>query len=638
MASSLNVLSAPPSPGKQRKKNPPAPVKQKPKISAGKYPLGATLLAGGEGVAFSVWAPQADAVSVVGEFNSWQAGAHPLERNENGVWSGVVSAAGEGHEYRYALQRGAAKFTRVDPRAIKVTNSIGNGVVWTPKGPAGAEWKTPDTVPFKAPTLDRLVIYELHIGTFNAISGQGPGTFATAIAKLPYLRDLGINAIEVMPIAEFAGDRSWGYNPAHPWAVETAYGGPEGFKAFVDAAHREGIAVILDVVYNHFGPGDLALWQFDGWSENNLGGIYFYNDWRAATPWGESRPDYGRGEVRTYIRDNALMWLNLYGVDGLRWDATVYVRSCSGKPHDPGDALNEGWTLCQWLNDELRRARPDFITIAEDLRDDTWIVKDTGAGGAGFNAQWDGAFVHPVRASLLVAEDQQRDLNQVISALRCRYEDDAFRRVIYSESHDEVANGKARLPSEIDPGTTDSYPARKRSALGAVLTLTAPGVPMLFQGQEFLEDGWFRDEVPVDWAKLGEHAGIHALYRDLVHLRLDRGQSSAGLCGQYLEINHVNHTQKILGYRRWNEGGAGDDVMVVINFSTQPVDNYTLGVPTGGTWHVRLNTDSKAYSGDFSDQGPATADAQPEPQDGYTHRITAALAAYSALILSQNRC
>lgn len=631
------ALSSRPPLKKYRQKSTTAPVDQKPRTSGQEYPLGATLLAGGNGVAFGLWAPNADAVSVVGEFNSWKAGAHPLERKDNGVWTGVVSTAGEGQEYRYALQRGEATFTRVDPRAIKVTNSIGNGIIWTPAGKNGEAWDSQSNISFKAPTLDRLVVYELHIGTFNAVAGEDPGTFASAIAKLPYLRDLGINAVEVMPIAEFAGDRSWGYNPAHPWAVETAYGGPEGFKAFVDAAHREGIAVILDVVYNHFGPGDLGLWQFDGWSENNLGGIYFYNDWRASTPWGESRPDYGRGEVRAYIRDNALMWLNLYGVDGLRWDATVYVRSCSGKPQDPGDALHDGWSLCQWLNNELRQAKPDFITIAEDLRDDTWLVKDTGGGGAGFSSQWDSAFVHPVRASLLVAQDEQRDLNQVISALRCRYEDDAFRRVIYSESHDEVANGKARLPSEIDPGTTDSYPARKRSVLGAVLTFTAPGVPMIFQGQEFLEDGWFRDEVPVDWAKLGEHAGIHALYRDLVHLRLDRGQSCAGLCGQYLEINHVNHAQKILGYRRWSKGGAGDDVMVVINFSTQPVENYALGVPTGGAWQVRLNTDSKSYSGDFSDQGPATAEAQPEPHDGYTHRITVALAAYSALILSQNR-
>lgn len=114
-----------------------------------------------------------------------------------------------------------------------------------------------------------------------------------------------------MPVCQFTGKYSWGYNPSHPWAVSSIYGGPEGFLAFVEASDSHGIAIILDVVYNHFGPGDLALWQFDGWSENGLGGIYFFNNWRARTPWGDSRPDYGRGEVRTYIRDNALMWATI---------------------------------------------------------------------------------------------------------------------------------------------------------------------------------------------------------------------------------------------------------------------------------------------------------------------------------------
>ncbi len=126
---------------------------------------------------------------------------------------------------------------------------------------------------------------------------------------------------------EFAGDRSWGYNPAHPFAIESTYGGPAGFQRFVKAAHQKGIAVLVDVVYNHFGPSDLSLWQFDGWSENGMGGIYFYQDWRANTPWGDTRPDYGRREVRQYIRDNALMWLEDYRCDGLRFDATAYIRN-----------------------------------------------------------------------------------------------------------------------------------------------------------------------------------------------------------------------------------------------------------------------------------------------------------------------
>ena len=615
------------------------PVSKIPKMSAKKkaptsvphqeFPLGATVLPDALGVAFRVWAPFADAVSVVGPFNDWKNEATPFTRDDHGTWSGIAAEAREGDEYLFSLRRGEdSPFTRVDPRALKVTNSAGNGIIWTPA-------PLPEvTTNFAPPPLDALVIYEMHIGTFNAEAGKSPGTFSSALEKLPYLQDLGINCVEIMPVAEFAGDFSWGYNPAHPWAVESCYGGPEGLAAFVKAAHEHGIAVILDVVYNHFGPGDLSLWRFDGWSANNLGGIYFYNDERASTPWGESRPDYGRPEVRTYIRDNAMLWLKVYGVDGLRWDATAYVRTRDG---NEGSELPDGWSLCQWLNDELKREKPGFITLAEDLRQNTWVVKDTGGGGAGFSAQWDAAFVHPVRAALAAARDEDRDLNGIIDALRHCYEGDAFRRVVYSESHDEVANGKARLPSEVDSASPDSYPARKRSALGAVLSLTAPGVPMIFQGQEMLEDEWFRDEVPLDWAKLAQHGSIHALYRDLAALRRDTRGFTAGLKGQHLETNHVNHQGKVLGYRRWREDeGNGDDVMVLINLSTYPKTSYEIGVPRGGVWQVRLNTDSTAYSGDFNDEGPNAAASRPDPLDGYAHRITVDLAPYSALILSRD--
>lgn len=596
--------------------------------SAKEYPLGHTVLPEGRGVAFRVWAPNADHVAVIGDFNDWSPLAHPLKKDADGNWSGAVANAGEGQAYRYLLRRGEDEFTRIDPRALKVTNSVGNGIVWTPPP------LSPTTREFIPPALDALVVYELHIGTFRIAPGGVRGNFEAAAGQLPYLRDLGVNCVELMPVAEFAGDLSWGYNPAHPWAVESCYGGPEGLRAFVETAHAHGIAVVLDVVYNHFGPGDLHLWQFDGWSHDGMGGVYFFNDDRAHTPWGSSRPDYGRGEVRAYIRDNAMMWLETHGVDGLRWDATAYVRTKDG---NEGCDIPEGWSLCQWLNDELRAAKPGFITIAEDLRDNPWVVKDTGAGGAGFCAQWDGGFVHPVRAVLAAVRDEDRNLDAVAGALRRKFEDDAFRRVVYSESHDEVANGKQRMPSEIDGDAPDSFPARKRSTLGAVLTLTAPGVPMLFQGQEFLEDGWFRDERPLDWRKLALHGSIHALYRDLIRLRRDLDHRTAGLTGQHIEVNHVDHEGKVIAYRRWREGGAGDDVLVVINLSGQTRRGRAVGVPAEGRWHVRLNTDSSAYSGDFKDRGPDHCDSAPEPLDGYEHRVVVDLGPYSALILSQDR-
>ena len=160
--------------------------------------------------------------------------------------------------------------------------------------------------------------------------------------------------------------------------------------------------MILDVVYNHFGPGDLDLWQFDGWSENDRGGIYFYNDDRAHTPWGDTRPDYGRDEVRQYILDNVFMWLEEYHVDGLRFDGTAYIHSFPG----PGDQdLPEGWSLLQWINSQVAEQFPGRITIAEDLQNNKWLTKDVGAGGAGFGSQWDAKFVHPIRQAVITPED-----------------------------------------------------------------------------------------------------------------------------------------------------------------------------------------------------------------------------------------
>ncbi len=282
------------------------------------------------------------------------------------------------------------------------------------------------------------------------------------------------------------------------------------FKRFVKRAHDHGIAVILDVVYNHLGPSDLDLWQFDGWSENNLGGVYFYNDDRANTPWGPTRPDYGRVEVRQYITDNATMWLEDYHVDGLRFDGTVYIRTS----HGPGSAdLPDGWSLLQAINTQVAQRFPGRITIAEDLQNNKWLTKEVGAGGAGFGSQWDSNFVHPIRQAVITPQDEQRSLAAIRDAICYRYNDDAFDRVIYSESHDEVANGRARVPQEVNPKDPKGWYAQKRSTLAAAMVFTAPGIPMLFQGQEFLEGEWFRDTIPLDWDQRDEFHGIVRLYR-----------------------------------------------------------------------------------------------------------------------------
>ena len=581
------------------------------------------------GCRFAVWAPHAEEVYVVGTFNNWNKTAHPMTKNPDGVWFNDVPGAKIGDEYRYRIMTNGQEYLRIDPYARQVTNSVGNAIIKTLHRRNKSSHFTP-------PPLNKMIIYELHIGTFGKKDGrEGPGTLERSIDRLSYLSELGINAVEVMPLAEFGGEYSWGYNPSQIFAVESDYGTPRSFRDFVNEAHRLGIAVIVDVVYNHFGPTDLDLWQFDGWHENERGGIYFYNDERAQTPWGETRPDYGRKEVREYIRDNALMWLQEFDVDGLRWDMVAFIRNVHGHNDDPENDLPDGWSLMQWVNQEIKKTKSTAFTIAEDLQGNPFLTKNQNDQGAGFDAQWSSLFVHTVRAALIEAEDSARDLGTVKDAIQQRYDLDAFERVIYTESHDEIANGRARVPEEVDPGKASSWAAKKKSTLGAVLVFTAPGIPMIFQGQEFLEDDWFHDQDPIDWSKKDRFAGILRLHRDLIACRLNRDARTKGLSGQQVDVYHTNEADKIIAYHRWESGGPRDSVVVVANFSYHPLENYEIGMPATGEWIVRFNSDGQHYDQDFGNLGDSAVLAEAIGRDGLPAQAKVKVAPYSALILSQ---
>lgn len=597
----------------------------------GQLPPGMGAVLTENGVLFRVWAPNATAVGVKGSFNEWSDTAHTLYAEGNGYWAGVVEAAKGGDEYKFVIQNGEYTYTRIDPYAREVTNSVGNAVI--PAEPF--DWGDEQ---FVMPGWNTLVIYEMHIGTFHDedLEDGKPSTFYAAAKQLPYLQALGINAIELMPPMEFPGAYSWGYNPSHIFAVESDYGGPRALKEFVKAAHDHGIAVLMDVVYNHLGPSDLDLWQFDGWQENGQGGIYFYNDWRAQTPWGATRPDYGRGEVRQFLRDNAMMWFEEYHVDGLRWDSTLYMRTVNGNAGDPGNELAEAWTLMQWINGEIKARFPGKISIAEDLVQNPWVTKAQAEGGADFDAQWDSAFVHPVRSALITPDDGSRNLDDVATAITKRYNDDAFDRVIFTESHDEVANGRARVAEEIMPGAADSWFAKKRSTLGAILVFTSPGIPMLFQGQELLEDQWFQDGDPLDWTRLEKYAGVHQLYQDLISLRRNLSGTTVGLCGQHVQVYHVDHEHKVLAYVRWDGEARQDGVVVVLNLANQSYTNYTIGLPDEGTWQVRFNSDAKVYDAEFGNDGVPAIIAQGPGMNDMPCSGTFDIGPYAGLILSKD--
>lgn len=565
------------------------------------------------GAHFRVWAPDADTVSVTGDFDGWAMTTHPLTKGDDMVWAGDVAGATAGQQYRYVIGQGGQTLVRSDPRARRLADANGNSELVDPRA---YDWKTPAFTP---PPVAAQVIYELHLGTFNVRTGDAHGTYTSAIDRLDALAALGINMIELMPVAEFIGDRSWGYNPAGPFAAESSYGTPDELRALVDAAHARGIGVIVDVVHNHYDDGPLL----HCWDGNCLGknGIYFYADGRGATPWGP-RPDFSRPEIRSYIQDNALMWLGEYRCDGMRWDSTVTIT----------DGNDDGWGMLAAINDAIDLQAPNAIQIAEDWQNNAWISRPTATGGAGFDSQWDG-FVHDINGAILAGSDGARSMATVAGAVQREFNGHATQRVVFTESHDEVANGKQRIPEMISPGNAGSLIARQLSTLGAAVAFTSPGIPMLFMGQEMLTGGYFADNHWLDWSRAATYAGIVQLYTDLVHLRRNTAGTTVGLTGDGVSVFHINDSAKVIAWRRWSAGG--DDVVVVANFSNTSFANYAIGLPAGGTWKVRFHSDDLDYSADFANTPSPDVVARLGGRDGQPYNGSLALGRYALTILSR---
>ena len=561
------------------------------------------------GTTFRVWAPFADSAAVAGEFNGWNAVA--LARDAaGGTWSADVPGARPGQRYKYVFN---GYIWKRDPRARQVTHSSGDSVVYDP---AAFDWGND-----RAPEISRhdLVIYQLHVGTF---AGRNPpATFDDAIPRLDHVRALGFTAVQLMPVNEFPGGRSWGYNPSDPFAIETDYGGPDALKRFVRAAHERGLAVFVDVVHNHYGPTDLDLWGFDGASWNGFGGIYFYNDDRAHTPWGSTRPDFGRPEVRQYVRDQVFMFAEEYRVDGFRWDSVFHIVSFSEQNPAPNP---EGIQMLREINRELAQTHPRLVRIAEDHA----FHHDMG-----FDAQWDIGYRWAVFHPVADAWDFERNVRDVAGALS---DWPSFQRIAFTEAHDYVAGmnyGRSRVPTMIHPEDPGSLWARKRALLGASVVFVTPGIPMIFQGQEMNEPRSFHDDVPMDWNLTNVYPGIVRAYADLVRLRRNLLGATPGLQGTGVFVQHVDNDNKVVACTRWNRGGPGDDVVVVANFSSVDFDrnDYAIRFPSAGTWYRQFNGDSRLYSDDFGNVGADRVEAAGEPPTAVV-----CMGKYSLQIFSKN--
>lgn len=556
---------------------------------------GATPYTGG--VTFRTWAPDATSVSVAGTFNGWSTTANPLtlESATSGVWSADVSSALTNHNYKYVVN---GSLWRSDPRSRVVvsTNNYNSLVVSTNEfdwaGDSGSITQAND-----------LVIYEAHVGTFP---GAG-GTFALFTNRLDYLADLGATAVELMPVNEFPSSTSWGYNPAYPFAVEQNYGSPFALKSLVREAHGHGMAVLLDVVHNHW-DGDSSLWQFDA---TNGPGPYFYaNDPYTYTAWGP-RPDYDRAEVRECINDTLRMWLDEYHISGFRWDAPNHIIYTTN-----GVFITNGLLM---VTNALSLMATNYAGV--------WNIAEDTKEISGFDCHWDLTFAGEIKSVLVQSSDSNRDMPTV-----ARNVAGPAARIVFTESHDTTGdlNGGVRLPTAISGSDPEGYYARKRSQLGMTLVMTSPGTPMIWQGQEMLETNQFSDGRPMDWARTNSQAGNGRLYRDLIRLRRNLDGVSAGLLGDSASAYQVDNVNKLIAYSRWDSAATGNAVVVVANFANAVRSDFPVQFPSAGTWYALFNGDSTDYAADYGGAGSVEVAAAGTPPTG-----PVTIGPYSALVFSQ---
>jgi 1,4-alpha-glucan branching enzyme len=549
---------------------------------------------------FRVWAPHADNVSVVIQTGQFWDSSQPNTIQDltriGDYWSADVPGVQEGQLYRFLITTAdGSVLERLDPAARDVLSSE-----LTRSDPdshnasivrqlSGYQWS-----PFTPPRFENFLIYELHVGTF---AGRGDqhltdwATFAEVESKFGYIREMGFNCIEPLPVHEYVMDRAWGYNPASFFAPESSYGSPAELQRFVDSAHCVGLAVIFDVVYNHFSTGDNVLWEYDGYPDQ--GGIYVEGGQQ--TWWGRG-PAWWKREVQDYFYQNARMYLEEYAADGLRFDVTTQI---------------DGTHLRKVVG-RLRDEFPDRYIIAEHLPDHPWIVNE-----GRFSATWR-ADVHHETQRALAGQDPVRKIRDVLG---WNGYDHAWNLVKYTlGSHDDIGdlnNGDAegglinwdrRHRYLVDQlGGRDDPTARAKCRLAWALNIAMPGTPMLFMGSECLQAapnvswGYWHDGVDIrgdhrfDWNIAGDPLAMEM--RRLVTAANAMRWANPALRADSLEITHQDEDNQVLAFVRQDGGSV---VLVIVNLGYQTFGNHDYGVRTGGRggrWTQELCTQDADFGG-----------------------------------------
>jgi len=570
------------------------------------------------GATFRVWAPRANAVHVSGDFNDWkQDAASNMHSIGGGHWASFIPLRQDGDQYLFYVDGPGTSGYKRDPRARLLTFQpafpFANCVL---RNPSRFPWHQ---VRFVPPAFNDLMIYQLHVGAFDIAPGNPDGSFLDVVQRVPYLASLGVNAVELLPIQEFPTTFSLGYNGTDLYSPEDQYGEADETKlqryldltnavlqnsgqtpyagvdvlrgsdnqlrALIDVCHAYGIAVLFDVVYNHAGGGfdGNSMWFLDRMPYGNPNDSLYFTDqgWAGGQVFA-----YWNNDVKQYLIDNARFLYQEYRIDGLRFDE-VSVMDRFG-----------GWATCQDLTATLRAENPAAVQIAEYWPVNAWVVKDRSDGGAGFDASWNDGVRDSVRAAIASAAGgatAQVSMDRIAAAISAVGLRDRWRAVQAVENHDIVYVGRSPRIARLAGGNdARSWYARSRSRVAMGLILTSPGIPLLFMGQEILEDKSWSDTPSSDtsiwWAGLfgGDKSmgDFLRFSRELIGLR----RSHPALRGEGCSIIHVHDQNRVLAFQRWVEG-VGSDVVVVCSLNEDTWYNYAIGFPAGGRWLEVFNSD-----------------------------------------------
>jgi 1,4-alpha-glucan branching enzyme len=566
--------------------------------------LGARIVTFGkqEGAYFAVWAPNAKAVSVIGNFNHWGDSVHKLNPrwDQSGIWEGFFTDIKHGEAYKYAIHSNTGEYLeKADPFAMYFEQPPRTAsIIWSPK----YEWKDQSWLSERKLLAGKpkpYSVYEVHFGSWKRTEENKSLTYPEMAHDLvKYVKDNGFTHVEFLPLMEHPFYGSWGYQLTGYFAPTSRYGSPEDFMYLIDCFHKDGIGVILDWVPSHF-PGDShGLYKFDGTYlyEHEDPRKGFHPDWKSYIF------NYGRNEVRSFLISNALFWLERYHIDGLRVDAVAsmlyldYSRKAGEWiPNQYGGNENlEAISFLKEFNEVVYGTFPDVVTIAEESTSWTGVSKPTYLGGLGFGQKWMMGWMHDtLHYFQLDSVHRKYHQNEITFSIMYAFTENFMLPL----SHDEVVHGKGSLLGRM-PG--DEWKRFANLRLLFSYMFTHPGSKLIFMGGEFGQSSEWNHERSLDWHLLeyDVHRGVQSLIRDLNYLY----KSEPGLYLHSFDnrgfqwIDYSDRENSVMAFQR--QGDEKEHLMIVVcNFTPEVRYHYRIGVPYRGQWKEIFNSDDKKYSG-----------------------------------------